>query len=71
MSASAAAVNAPRTDDDVNESAAAASRAKDKQLFEIAEHDDAVRSVAWAASSRRMFASVSFSGRVVVTAFDE
>jgi hypothetical protein len=49
------------------QTAEAASRAKDKLALDITEHEDAVRTVAWAAGNKRLFASGSYTGRVVLT----
>jgi hypothetical protein len=57
----AAAARAP-------DAAEAASRSRDKLLLDItSEHEDAVRTVAWAANNPKLFVSGSYSGRVVVT----
>lgn len=50
------------------DAAEAASRSRDKLVLDItAEHEDSVRTVAWAANNPKIFASGSYSGRVVVT----
>lgn len=49
------------------QTAEAASRAKDKLALDITEHEDAVRTVAWSAGNKRLFASGSYTGRVVLT----
>jgi hypothetical protein len=48
--------------------AEAASRSRDKLLLDITtEHEDAVRTVAWAANNPKLLISGSYTGRVVVT----